>query len=136
MTRSHADTIVSIFPNCTTPKPQLAKPGGCSHRRSNSRWGTGAALAAMAEPCWAACATLDSCETAQGSDSHAAGRADRSLATVPRIVPCRGHAPHQLSRSSRPGRAGRAPLRWKAGELPRRAGWPRLAARGGHHAAC
>jgi hypothetical protein len=115
--RSHADTIVSIFPNCTAPKPQLAKPGGCSHRRSDSRWGTGDALAAMAEPCWAARATLASCEIAQGSNSHAAGRANRSLATVPRIMPCRGHAPHQLSRASQPWRAGHA---WPLGGPPRR----------------
>jgi hypothetical protein len=108
-------TIVSISHNCTTPRPQPAKPGGCSHRRSDSRWGAEATLAAMSEPCWAARATLASCETAQGSDSHAAGQADRSLAVVPRIAPCRGHAPHQ------PGMAGRAPPRWQAGELPHRA---------------
>jgi hypothetical protein len=87
-------TIVSISHNCTTPRPQPAKPGGCSHQQSDSRWGAWAALAAMVEPCWATRATLASCETAQGSDSHTAGRADRSLAAVPRIAPW-GHAPHQ-----------------------------------------
>jgi hypothetical protein len=43
-------TTVSIFPNCTAPRPQPAKPGGCSHRWSDSSWGVGAALAAMAKP--------------------------------------------------------------------------------------
>jgi hypothetical protein len=89
----------------------------------------------MAEPCWAARATLASCETAHGSDSHAAGRADRSLATVPRIMPCRGHAPHQLSRASRPRRvAARRCAGRPASCRARQAGhaWPL----GGHRAAC
>jgi hypothetical protein len=101
-------TIVSIFPNCTALRHQSAKHGGCSHRRSDSRWGAGAALATMAEPCWTARATLASYETAQGSDRHAVGRADRSLAAVSRITPCRGHAPHQ----------------------PAGGGWPRVATLG------
>jgi hypothetical protein len=108
------------------------------------RWGAEDALAAMAEPCWIARATLASCETVQGSESHAAGRVDRSLAAVPGIAPCQGHALHQpchvraMLRASRSGMDDRAPPRCQAGELPRRAearqadrepprlaGWPR-----------
>lgn len=82
----------------------------------------------MAEPCWVVRATLASCETAQGSDSHAVGRADRTFPgrcaedrtmSVPRSAPAAPAGRGWLAarhRASRPAscRTGQRPSRLTA----------------------
>jgi hypothetical protein len=93
----------------------------------------------MAEPCWAARATLASCETEQGSDSHATGRANRSPVAVLRIAPCQGHAmaaSHATGRCCERTASGLAAQASR--EPPRRSAWGASAPReatlraGGH----